>query len=87
MIKRMIVACQSNANGEPDFFFCKVGCSQEEYEAGAHYQRAIQSARLNDYEGPFVAFDEDDAGGRIMLIHFEWDSATIYTVGGTVGGI
>jgi hypothetical protein len=32
---KCVVACH-NASGTPDLFFCKVGCSEQEYDVGEH---------------------------------------------------
>lgn len=79
MILRMIVA-GTNPNGEPDLFFCKVECSQKDYQEGNHYDAAKRLASDEDWEQPFVAFDEKDAGGKAMLDKFTWESASIVTV-------
>lgn len=79
---RCVIAC-INANGDPDFFFCKVRCTPQQYENGDHLDRARALAEHEDYEGPFVVFDEDDMRSRptFLLDHFVWESATTVTVG------
>lgn len=63
---RCVVACR-NASGEPDFFFCIVPVSQEDYEEGVHYDLAIQDAHDNGYEGRYmVVCDEFDPGFRFF---------------------
>jgi hypothetical protein len=69
-----------NANGEPDFFFVKVECTEEQRGDGAHYHAAYQEAFENGYEGPYVAFDEDDPGFRALKDAFVWESATVIKV-------
>lgn len=71
MIK-CVVAC-TNANGEPDFYFCKVEATQEEYDDGIHYERAKGKAKEEGYEAPFVVFDEND-GLDWLFEHFVWES-------------
>lgn len=78
-IVRMIVA-GTNGQGEPDFFFLKISCSQEQYDNGDHYAEAKSIARESGYEGPFVAFDEHDHALRGILDHFVWDSADTYDI-------
>lgn len=75
MIIKCVIACH-NANGEPDFYFCKVECSQSDYELGIHYDMAIEEAVDNGYELPFVAFDENEKPNW-LFDHFVWESATI----------
>ena len=75
---KLIVACL-NANGEPDFYFCKVRCTGEQYNSAEHYVLAEDKAIEAGYE-PRLAFDEKDAGGKAILKHFVWKSASTFTV-------
>jgi hypothetical protein len=75
---KMVVAA-INANGEPDFFFCKVRCNAEQYDDGEHYVRAERAATDEGYE-PRLSFDENDAAGKAVIRHFAWKTATEYTV-------
>ncbi len=72
---KMIVAAV-NAAGEPDFFFCKVNCSESEIDDGEHYEAARTLADEEGFETRLV-FDERDSGGRAILDVFEWASATV----------
>lgn len=72
---KCVVACR-NASGESDFYFCKVECSEEQYDVGDHYELAEDSAREEGYEGPMVAFDEND-GPDFLFDHFVWESASV----------
>jgi len=73
---KVAVAC-SNANGESDFFFCIVECTEDDYEAGIHYDVAKEKAEENGYESPFVVFDKNDAG-NVILEHCVWESVSTY---------
>lgn len=75
---RMIVAA-INANGEPDFYFCKVRCNPEQYANGDHYEFAEKMAVEEGYE-PRLAYDEYDLGGKAILDHFVWNTASEFTV-------
>ena len=75
MTIKCVVACR-NAEGVSDFYFCKVDCTQEEYDNGSHYELAENSAISEGYEGPYVAFDEND-GPDWLFDHFVWESASI----------
>ena len=77
---RLMVACEHNANGEPDFYFCKVRCRRCDYNLGLHYSLAEQKASDEGYGGRMVSFDEHDFGGRAMLDRFDWESASTFTV-------
>jgi hypothetical protein len=75
MIVKCVLACH-NASGVPDLVFVKVRCTQSQYGEGLHYDAAQRWARQDNYEGPFVVFDEND--GPIALFNlFVWPSATI----------
>ncbi len=52
------VAC-TNSNGEPDFYFVTVKCTDEQYENGDHYDRAKEEAEEAGYD-PFLVYDEND---------------------------
>ena len=65
-----------DANGEPDFFFCKVNCSEAEINDGEHYEAARALAAKEGYEVRLV-LDEMDRGGKAIEHVFEWDSATV----------
>lgn len=71
-IVRCAVAC-INSNGEPDLFFCKVICSQEEIENGVHYTKAKQKAEEDGYES-YLAYDEFDVAGQNIMKLFLWGS-------------
>jgi hypothetical protein len=70
-----------NANGEPDFFFVIVRCSDAEFKAADHYARARRAASAEGYD-PALCFDEFDSAGKMLLHHFEWRSASIVSCEG-----
>lgn len=74
MTVKCVVACH-NASGEPDLFFCKVKCTEDQYEVGDHYERAEDYAKEQGYSGPMVVFDEND-GPNSLFDLFVWESAT-----------
>lgn len=78
-ILRIVVAA-TNANGEPDFFFLKVKCTPNQYDNGDHYEAALDKAEEEDYEGPFVVFDENDSAGKAIMSHFAWQSAEVVDI-------
>jgi hypothetical protein len=79
---RVVVACGSNASGEPDLTFVIVKCSNKEFEEGDHYWAAHSWAADQGYEMPFIAFDEKDSAGRALLPLFVWKSASVVDVVG-----
>jgi len=50
------LACTA-ADGSPTLTTYKVGVTEEEYDLGYHYDIAIEQAKDDRYEGPFVPFD------------------------------
>jgi len=75
MIVKCVVACH-NASGTPDLFFCKVRCSEAEYDVGDHYDKAEGYAQEQGYSGPMVVFDEND-GPKTLFDLFVWKSASV----------
>ena len=73
--ERVVVAC-TNSNGEPDFYFCKVNCTDQQYENGEHYEVAKRAALDNDYDGQMVAYDDACYAGKNLMKMFHWSSAT-----------
>ena len=74
---KCVVACEfADLTGKPDFFFCIVKCSQEQYYNMVHYDRAKEYAEALDYEGEMVVFVEKD-GPKWLFEHFDWKSAII----------
>jgi hypothetical protein len=56
----IVTAC-TRADGLPDFAITNVEVTQEEYENGVHFDLAEQLLAEQDYEKPFVHFDQYDA--------------------------
>ena len=54
------VICR-NASGEPDFVVARVKASKADQNNGVHYDRAIEQAEGQGYQGDFTAFDQDEA--------------------------
>lgn len=72
---KCIVACV-NSNGEPDLFFCIVECTEEQYNAGLHYDQAITLCEHEGYEA-YLAYDENDSAGQRMTTLFNWTTASV----------
>lgn len=77
-VLRCVVAA-TNSNGEPDLYFIKIHCTEEQYDRGEHYIAAKQAAEDEGYES-FLAYDENDPGGEAMLPLFTWDSASVISI-------
>jgi hypothetical protein len=73
-IIKCIVAAD-NPNGEPDLYFCRVRCTEQQFETGDHYDRAKRAAQDDGYDSTAVVFDEFDDAGNAMLDLFVWESA------------
>jgi len=82
MILKCIIACH-NASGKPDLAFVKVQCNQAQYDEGQHYEAAQDWARQDNYEPPFVVFDENDVSSGLLEL-FIWNSAAAVDVAGAV---
>lgn len=82
MVIKMVVAAQGYDG--PDLYFCKVKCSQDQYDDGEHYECAEDAARQLGYEKPMVAFDENDPPKPLFSL-FNWESASLYNIENTIG--
>lgn len=74
MIVNCVVACMTTEGA--DFYFCRVNCSQDEYDRGIHYDMAEMAADEDGYDSPMVTFDEND-GPDWLFEHFVWESAQV----------
>ena len=74
MITKCVVAC-TNAEGNPDFYYCKVKCTKAEYVGEAHRRKAKEAAIRDGYK-PFVVYGELD-GRDWLFSHFCWATAKI----------
>lgn len=73
---RMAVAA-TNANGEPDLYFCKVECSTAAHIQGVAYEIARIAAAQHGYSGDMVVFDEYDPPKALFTL-CEWEKAAAY---------
>lgn len=55
---RVVVACHGGDG--PLLVPLTILCSPRDYKYGLHYERAIEAAREERYDSPFVVFDERD---------------------------
>ncbi len=78
MIVRCMVAA-INPNGDADFYFVKVDCTEEQYDLGEHYDAAENQA-IKEYYEPKLTFDEFESAGKAIVEHFEWDTATTINI-------
>lgn len=53
------VAC-CNSSGAPDLVRYEVQVTQSQYDLGEHYDMAEAAATGDNYEGPFICFDESE---------------------------
>lgn len=74
-IIKVIVGCESEKG--KDLFFVKVEATQEQIDAGLHYDAAEGIIQENyEVEGPFWSADETDPCAAVFC-HFEWETADI----------
>ena len=67
----------------PDLGFVIVECTQDDYDAGAHYEVAAEWAETDlDLDIPRVVFDEHDHP-QFLFEHFAWETATVIDLHGT----
>lgn len=59
-----VIVLGTNANGDPEFYSCQVEAGVEAIHNGDHYDLAIVRARQEGFEGPFLAFDENDQAAK-----------------------
>lgn len=67
----MAVAC-TNANGEPDIFFCLVLADEDQIDNGEHYVIAKNKASSEGYN-PVLAYDKADSGQAILSL-MDWSN-------------
>lgn len=80
----MIVKCVVAGNNfeGPNFYFCNIECTQEEYDNDDHYDTAITAAEAEGYDSDsIVVFDEFD-GPAWLFEHFVWSTADLFCVDG-----
>lgn len=77
MIIKCVVGCLNINDGDPDFFFCKVKCTEAEFEVGLHRQIAEEAARKQGHEGPFLVYLEGNSCDWLFE-RFVWESASIF---------
>ena len=73
MIVKCVVACMTTDGA--DFYFCKVRCSEQDYDNGEHYEIAEAAAENKGNDRPMVTYDEND-GPDWLFDPFDWDSAS-----------
>jgi hypothetical protein len=76
MIVKCVVAGYT-LGGEPDFYFCNVECTKEEFDSRDHCDTAeAEAAALNSLVvDNMVVFDEFD-GPDWLFKYFAWHTAT-----------
>lgn len=72
-----VIVAVKNSNGESDIWACKVGCNEDQYNAGDHYDAAKDAAAELGYE-PYLAYDEHDPGFKSFKI--DWHGAEVLKI-------
>lgn len=74
-----VAVLATDSSGSPTFVTTEIQVTEEEYDNGAHYQRAKDYAYELEYEGPMFAFDSNDYASRQfseMASFFELNQAS-----------
>jgi hypothetical protein len=79
MLNIKCIAAVVNANGESDFYFAIIQCSQEQYDNGQHYSAMCDAAEKEGYEF-YLAYDENEPAGKALLPLFHWETATVVVI-------
>jgi hypothetical protein len=74
VIVKCVVAAR-NSNGESDFYFVKIECTEPQKAEGAYEATALAQAELQGYE-PKLVFVEGDPGWAVLEGLFVWESAS-----------
>lgn len=78
MYVNCVIACH-NALGDPDLFFCRVQCSEEQYACDDHISAVQDYAQQQGWSGPYVTFCPGDVPNWLFA-HFEWRTASIVRI-------
>lgn len=62
-----------------DMTFCKVLCTQSQYESNEHYDAAKEWAETMGCSHPMIAIDENDKLGH-LLKYFEWSTSSLIDI-------
>lgn len=81
MLVDCVIACH-NAQGDPDLFFCRVECSEEQYARDDHISAAQSYAQQVGWSGPYVTFCPGDVPDWLFE-RFEWRTASIVRIAPT----
>lgn len=71
----------TNSNGEPDLWFVKVRCTEEQFEVGDHYEAAAAHADENGCDSSSIIYDKDCPANEILNL-FKWETASIVDLNG-----
>lgn len=73
------IVAATNPNREPDLYSIVIECTKSQYNSGKHYAAAWAQCEEDGYVA-FLAYDENDAAGKMILPLFEWDSANVLSI-------
>ena len=82
-IRKCAVFCL-NSSGEPDIYYCKIRCSEEQFDCGDHIGKAIDMAEAEGYDPRLGCDERDPAGAVLQLFCWDWipDKAAVSLLGG-----
>lgn len=68
---KVVVVCKES-DGAPAFHTVDLEVPEADYQAGKHYELAIENAEYNGYDGPMIAFDQNDFAAKQMGEVLAW---------------
>jgi hypothetical protein len=76
-----VIIAGFNSNGEPDLFFLKVKCTQQDFDTGEYHNSAFNLAEDHGFN-PILTYDASCAAGRAMLNStlFVWTTSPIVEI-------
>lgn len=78
VIVKCVVAAR-NSNGESDFYFVKIECTETQKAEGDYEAVAFVQAELQGYE-PKLVFVEGDPGWEVLVEMGVWEAASTVTI-------
>jgi hypothetical protein len=82
-MKSSVIKCVCaaiNSNGEPDFFFFRIRCTEEQCDAGDHYVAAEAEVSKQGGESSLCFDERDSAFSAFRPNAFVWRSAEVVDI-------
>ena len=76
-----LIVALLNADGEGDFWFCRLECTEDDIENGDHFTAASHFAEREGYDAtPSIVFDRFSPAFSMLHPHFTWETATLFDI-------